>query len=262
MQSGGQFAGQLALQTAGVPWWLTTGVTTFGGEMENALKDRLNYKQATLNATIKTGAEILSEKLFGGSGFGEKGLINVDLSDLKNINSDTVGYIKVNNTNINYPVVQTTDNSFYLSHTFDKSENKAGWVFMDYRNHSDYFDANTVLYAHGRLDNTMFGSLRKVIKEEWYTNVDNHIIQYSNDYYSTMWQVFSIYRVKETNDYIKVGFNNDNDYQEFINLIKNRSIYDFNTEVSTSDKILTLSSCYNDVDRMVLHAKLVKIVEK
>ena len=192
----------------------------------------------------------------------EKGLINVDLSDLKNINSDTVGYIKVNNTNINYPVVQTTDNSFYLSHTFDKSENKAGWVFMDYRNHSDYFDANTVLYAHGRLDNTMFGSLRKVIKEEWYTNVDNHIIQYSNDYYSTMWQVFSIYRVKETNDYIRVGFNNDNDYQEFINLIKNRSIYDFNTEVSTSDKILTLSSCYNDVDRMVLHAKLIKIVEK
>ena len=78
VQSGGQFAGQLALQTAGVPWWLTTGVTTFGGEMENALKDRLNYKQATLNATIKTGAEILSEKLFGGSGFGEKGLINVE----------------------------------------------------------------------------------------------------------------------------------------------------------------------------------------
>ncbi len=192
----------------------------------------------------------------------ESGLINVDLNDLKKINSDTVGYIKVNNTNINYPVVQTTNNSYYLYHTFDKSENKAGWVFMDYRNRNDSFDTNTILYAHGRLDNTMFGSLRKVVKEEWYTNSDNYIIKYSNDYYSTKWQVFSIYKVRETDDYIKTNFNNNNEYQEFINLIKNRSIYNFNTDVTTSDKILTLSSCYNDDYRMVLHAKLVKIVNK
>lgn len=193
---------------------------------------------------------------------GESGLINVDLNDLKNINSDTVGYIKVNNTNINYPVVQTTNNTYYLSHTFDKTENKAGWVFMDYRNHNETFDANTILYAHGRLDNTMFGSLRKVVKEEWYTNPDNYIIQYSNDYYSTKWQVFSIYKVRETDDYIKTNFNSNNEYQEFINLIKNRSIYNFNTDITINDKILTLSSCYNDDYRMVLHAKLVKIVKK
>lgn len=193
---------------------------------------------------------------------GESGLINVDLNDLKNINSDTVGYIKVNNTNINYPVVQTTNNTYYLSHTFDKTENKAGWVFMDYRNHNETFDANTILYAHGRLDNTMFGSLRKVVKEEWDTNPDNYIIQYSNDYYSTKWQVFSIYKVRETDDYIKTNFNSNNEYQEFINLIKNRSIYNFNTDITINDKILTLSSCYNDDYRMVLHAKLVKIVKK
>lgn len=193
---------------------------------------------------------------------GESGLINVDLNDLKNINSDTVGYIKVNNTNINYPVVQTTNNTYYLSHTFDKTENKAGWVFMDYRNHNETFDANTILYAHGRLDNTMFGSLRKVVKEEWYTNPDKYIIQYSNDYYSTKWQVFSIYKVRETDDYIKTNFNSNNEYQEFINLIKNRSIYNFNTDITINDKILTLSSCYNDDYRMVLHAKLVKIVKK
>ena len=192
----------------------------------------------------------------------ESGLINVDLNDLRNINGDTVGYIKVNNTNINYPVVQTSNNAYYLSHTFDKTENKAGWVFMDYRNHNNIFDNNTILYAHGRLDNTMFGSLRKVVKEEWYTNSDNYIIQYSNDYYSTKWQVFSIYKVRETDDYIKTNFNSNIEYQEFINMIKSRSIYNFNTDVTTNDKILTLSSCYNDDYRMVLHAKLVKIVNK
>ena len=192
----------------------------------------------------------------------ESGLINVDLNDLRSINSDTVGYIKVNNTNINYPVVQTTNNTFYLAHTFDKTENKAGWVFMDYRNHNDNFDTNTIFYAHGRLDNTMFGSLRKVIKEEWYTNPDNYIIQYSNDYYSSKWQVFSIYRVKETDDYIKTNFSSNEEYSSFINLIKSRSIYDFNVDVNTNDNIITLSSCYNDTDRMVLHAKLVSAVKK
>ena len=192
----------------------------------------------------------------------ESGLINVDLNDLRGINSDTVGYIKVNNTNINYPVVQTDNNTFYLTHTFDKTENKAGWVFMDYRNHNDNFDTNTILYAHGRLDNTMFGSLRKVIKEEWYTNPDNYILQYSNDYYSSKCQLFSIYRVKETDDYIKTNFSSNEEYNTFINLIKSRSIYDFNIDVNTNDNIITLSSCYNDTDRMVLHAKLVSMVKK
>ena len=192
----------------------------------------------------------------------ESGLINVDLNDLRSINNDTVGYIKVNNTNINYPVVQTDNNTFYLTHTFDKTENKAGWVFMDYRNHNDNFDTNTILYAHGRLDNTMFGSLRKVIKEEWYTNPDNYILQYSNDYYSSKWQVFSIYRVKETDDYIKTNFSSNEEYNSFINLINGRSIYDFNVSVTINDNIITLSSCYNDTDRMVLHAKLVSMVRK
>lgn len=216
-----------------------------------------NKKTEKMESIIedKTSVEVIDDNT-------ESGLINVDLNDLRSINSDTVGYIKVNNTNINYPVVQTNNNTFYLTHTFDKTENKAGWVFMDYRNHNDNFDTNTILYAHGRLDNTMFGSLRKVIKEEWYTNPDNYILQYSNDYYSSKWQVFSIYRVKETDDYIKTNFNSNEEYNSFINLIKSRSIYDFNISVTTNDNIITLSSCYNDTDRMVLHAKLVSIVKK
>lgn len=216
-----------------------------------------NKKTSKMESIIedKTSVEIIDDNT-------ESGVINVDLNDLKKINSDTVGYIKVNNTNINYPVVKTNNNTFYLTHTFDKTENKAGWVFMDYRNHNDNFDTNTILYAHGRLDNTMFGSLRKVIKEEWYTNPDNYILQYSNDYYSSKWQVFSIYRVKETDDYIKTNFSSNEEYISFINLIKSRSIYDFNIDVNTNDNIITLSSCYNDTDRMVLHAKLVSMVRK
>lgn len=189
-------------------------------------------------------------------------LMDIDFEKLKKINSDVVGYIIVNNTNINYPVVKTDDNEFYLNHSFDRSYNKAGWVFMDYRNHNDYFDTNTILYAHGRLDNTMFGTLRNVIEESWYKNQDNYIINYSNDYYNTMWQVFSVYKIKTTNDYLNINFSSPKKYQEFIDLIKNRSVYDFKVDVTSDDKLMTLSSCYDDINKVVLHAKLIKYQEK
>lgn len=189
-------------------------------------------------------------------------LVDIDFEKLKKINSDVVGYIIVNNTNINYPVVKTDDNEFYLNHSFDRSYNKAGWVFMDYRNHNEFFDTNTILYAHGRLDNTMFGSLRNVIEESWYKNQDNYIIHYSNDYYNTMWRVFSVYKIRTTNDYLNINFSSPNKHQEFIDLIKNRSVYDFQVDVSLDDKIITLSSCYDDINKVVLHAKLIKYQEK
>ena len=78
-QSGGQLLGTMALQGVGVPWFLTTGITSFGSETENALNQGATYGQAGFSAAISAGAEILSEKLFGGSGLGEKGLINLDL---------------------------------------------------------------------------------------------------------------------------------------------------------------------------------------
>ena len=72
-------------------------------------------------------------------------LIDVDIKELKKKNSDTIGWINVNNTNVNYPYVQTSDNSYYLDHSFDKTYNEAGWVFMDYRNNSNLNNKNHYL---------------------------------------------------------------------------------------------------------------------
>ena len=185
-------------------------------------------------------------------------LINVDFTELKGKNSDTVGWINVNNTNINYPYVQTTDNSFYLNHYFDKSYNEAGWVFLDYRNNNNLDNKNTILYAHSRLDKTMFGSLSKVLKSSWYNNKDNHIIRLSTESENTLWQIFSVYKIPEESYYITTEFNNDSDYEKFLNVIKNRSIYNFNTTLNNNDKVLTLSTCYSDTERTVVHAKLIK----
>ncbi len=185
-------------------------------------------------------------------------LINVDFTDLKKTNKDIIGWIQVNSSNINYPFVQAKDNDYYLSHSIDKSYNKAGWVFMDYRNSYDDFDKNTILYAHGRTDRTMFGSLREVIKKSWFDNKDNHVIKLSTEYENTLWQVFSAYKIPTTSDYLQTVFNSDDDFINFGNMLIKRSLYNFNVNINKNDKILTLSTCHNDKEKIVIHAKLIK----
>lgn len=185
-------------------------------------------------------------------------LIDVDITKLKEKNDDTVGWINVNNTNINYPYVQGKDNSYYLKHSFDKKYNEAGWVFLDYRNNTNLDNKNSILYAHSRLDKTMFGSLSKVLKFSWYNDKDNHIIRLSTETENTLWQIFSVYKIPEESYYITTNFNSDEEYNKFLNTIKQRSIHNFNTNLDINDKILTLSTCYSDTERTVVHAKLIK----
>lgn len=185
-------------------------------------------------------------------------LINVDFNELKKINSNTKGWIQVNGTNINYPFVQTKDNKFYLTHSFDKSYNSAGWVFLDYRNNINSLSKNTIIYAHGRLDTTMFGSLKNILKSGWLNNTNNYIVKLSTEKENTLWQVFSVYHIPTTSDYIKTEFSSNEDFITWAKMLIDRSSHNFNTSVSENDNILTLSTCYNDNEKVVLHAKLIK----
>lgn len=186
-------------------------------------------------------------------------LLEVDFNDLLIKNSDTVGWIQVKGTNINYPIVQTTNNDYYLNHAFDKTENKAGWVFMDYRNNAVELNQNTIIYAHSRYNGTMFGSLKNILNSSWYTNKENHIIRLSTPTENTMWQVFSVYTIAKESYYITPSFSTTESYQEFLNTIKGRSEVDFSGTVNTNDKVLTLSTCKDNFgNRIVMHAKLIK----
>ena len=186
--------------------------------------------------------------------------IDVDINKLKTFNPDTIGFIKVMGTNINYPFVQNTDNDYYLNRSFDKTYNNAGWIFLDYRNNG-FNDKNTIIYGHGRINGTMFGSLKDTLKSSWQSNKDNYIIKISTEKENSIWQIFSVYKIATTSDYLKTSFS-DNEFESFINLIKERSSYNFETDVTNEDKVLTLSTCYNDNDKMVVHAKLIKYVQK
>ena len=185
-------------------------------------------------------------------------LMSVDFKELKKINKDTVGWIKVNGTNINYPFVQTNNNDYYLNHQFDKKSNGGGWVFLDYRNNASNFNQNTIIYAHGRQNKTMFGSLKNILSSGWLNNTNNYVIKLSTESENTLWQVFSVYRIPTTSDYLQIDFNTNNDFINFANMLKERSQHDFGTTLSENDKILTLSTCYNNDDKVVLHARLIK----
>ena len=185
-------------------------------------------------------------------------LISVNFDELLKLNNETKGWIQVNGTNINYPFVQTNNNDYYLTHSYNKSYNQAGWVFMDYRNNTENLDRNTILYAHGMNNKTMFGSLRNILSSSWYNNTNNHIIKLSTPTENTLWQVFSVYHIETTNDYIQTEFATDEEYQTFLDMLKSRSAVEFDTTVNATDKILTLSTCYNKTDKVVMHAKLIK----
>ena len=182
----------------------------------------------------------------------------IDFDALKKSNSDTVGYIKVNNTNIDYVVVQAKDNNYYLNHNFNKEKNRAGWIFLDYRNKLDGSDKNTIIYGHNMKDGSMFETLSNVLQKWWYEDSNNYIVTFTTEEKTFMYQVFSTYDIKNEDYYIKTKFNSDNDYEKFLKTIKSRSNHDYGIELTKDDTILTLSSCLGAGEkRVVLHAKKV-----
>ena len=189
--------------------------------------------------------------------------LNVNLDYYIKTNQDTVGWIQVNNTNINYPIVQSNDNSYYLSHDFYKRSTDIGWVFADYRDNLENFNNNTIIYGHNLVNRTMFGQIPYLLGKNWFNNKNSQYIKLSTKNTNSIWQIFSVYKIAPTTDYLQSKFNSTNNYQEFLDKIKKRSIQNFNINLDYTDKIITLSTC-DDIGtkRVVVHAKLINIENK
>lgn len=204
--------------------------------------------------SLDNNVEVVSDDYFK---YKDVSMLDVNFNELLKQNNDTKGWVKVEGTNVNYPFVQSSDNEYYLKHSYDNTYNKKGWVFLDYRNNMDNLDKNTILYAHGLMNNAMFGSLRKTVSQEWAKNKNNRIIKVSTPSSMLLFEVFSSYTIEPESYYITSEFSSDEEFNTFIDTIKSRSFYNYNISVSKDDKILTLSSCYDNKKRMVLHAKLI-----
>ena len=203
-----------------------------------------NSNSNNSNNSNKTNSKYNFEKVF---------------SKLKKINNETVGFLTVKGTNINYPVVQHNDNSYYLTKDFYKKKSSMGWIYMDYRNDSVNLSSNNIIYGHSMLNGTMFGTLRNVLTSNFRKNSENMIISYDTPNHEYKFKIFAGYRVNYTTDYLKTDFENKKEFDSFIKLIRGRSTFKTNDKVLYGDKIITLSTCAgNGEKRLVVHAVLIK----
>lgn len=176
---------------------------------------------------------------------------------LYNENNDYKLWIKINNTNIDYPVVQGDDNQFYLNHDFYKNPLSSGSIFMDYRNDFEN-DKCIILYGHHMKNKTMFGDLVKFKTESFFKENNLIEIEYKGETYT--YEVFSVYVADLNNeDYLKVNFDSDDEFKDYLNYITEKSMYKSNTSIDIYDKVLTLYTCSYEFEdaRTIVHAKLI-----
>ena len=173
-------------------------------------------------------------------------------------NEDYRCWLKMDNTKIDYPVVQSNDNSYYLDRDFNKNHLAAGSIFMDFRNNFDS-DKSVVIYGHNMRNGTMFGELDNFKKESFFKENNKFKIEYKDKTYT--YEVFSVYIGDASENFVEVSFDSDEDYIDYLNRIKSKSLFKSDIEVSHKDKIVTLYTCSYEFDgaRTVVNGKLISV---
>lgn len=174
--------------------------------------------------------------------------------DMKNINSDYRFWITIDDTVIDYPVVQGEDNDFYLNNNFYKENSISGTIFLDYKN-DELKDKNLILYGHNMRDGSMFAAINKFKEKEFF---DNGKIKIINENGEEIYEVFSVFVEGANNLNLKNNFNSSEEYNEYIKNIKDNSSYQKEIK-SDFSKIITLYTCSYEFEdaRTIVCATLV-----
>lgn len=179
---------------------------------------------------------------------------------LQEDNEDVVGWINIDDTKIDYPVLHSADNQEYLTEDFNREESAGGSIFMDYRNDIDTLGQNTIVYGHRMKDGSMFQHLTKFLDKDFYDKHQTFDVEMLNGSYEA--EIFAVYNTMTDFYYIQTDFENDADFEQLIAESKNKSEYETGVDVSADDNIITLSTCDYELDenegRLVVQAKLVK----
>lgn len=188
------------------------------------------------------------------------------LEELQKENSDIVAWLQIEGTNINYPVLQTKDNDYYLDHNYKKEYEIGGSIFLDKDFNLNKPSTNYLIYGHRMKNGTMFEDLIKYAKEDFYKK--HKTIKFTTNKEDTEYEILSVfysrvYYKSETNVfryYYFVDAENEKEYNEFVNNAKKASIYDTGVDATYGEQLLTLSTCeYSQEDgRFAVVAKKIK----
>ncbi len=186
--------------------------------------------------------------------------VRAKLTSLATKNPDLYGWISIEGTNINYPLVQGDDNDYYLDHAYTGDFLPIGSIFVDYRNNTSITkNYNTVIYGHNITSGTMFHDVTKFFKSEYFNDVQIVIYTMDGIYY---YEPFAIYETRSNYQYFRTGFSSAEDFIEFAEEMHSNSQMKKDVTFTENDRMLTLSTCTNGASyaRYALHAKLVKSV--
>ena len=209
-------------------------------------------------------AEAWKEVYAQSSGTGFPTGMNSKYAYLYYVNQDLVGWLKINNTNIDVQLVQGDDNEYYSSRDFYKNSSQYGCPYLDYKNRTQGLDDNTIIYGPYMSNNILFASL------EQYKTVDGYkkspLIEFSTLYETYTFKVFAAFistsNPAEDNGFSYTGtdFISDAKFSEFINKVKSKSIINTGISVQTDDKIITLVTSSNEFEgaKLVVMGRLVR----
>lgn len=187
----------------------------------------------------------------------QRWLAELDHDQLSGINSDYQCWIYAPATPIDYPVVQCGNNSYYLDHLFNRTSNRVGTLFMDYRNLTDFRDPNTLIYGHHMRDNSMFHSLTNYETAGYYEAHPFLVIITGDEIY--LLEAFAGYVTESTDHCYDIAISGEEDMRQFTQTAAKKSDFDSHVEINCrKDHLVTLSTCaYNfDNARYILIARL------
>lgn len=177
-------------------------------------------------------------------------------------NKKLIGWLKIDDTIIDYPVMQTSDNDYYLEHNYNQEYDKNGSIFMDYNCSIYPRSTNLILYGHHMKSGKMFGQLQKYAKESY--GKEHAVIQFDTIYEKSTYQVMFVFRSQVYNDndivfkyYQFINANSEEEFNYYMNEMSVLSLYDTGVTASYGDSLLTLSTCDSSQEdgRFVVVAK-------
>jgi len=167
----------------------------------------------------------------------------LDFSGIIRSFPDVVAWIVLDNTVINYPVVQGNDNAFYLTHLPNGKEHIMGSIFMDYRNASNFSDKNTIIYGHNMASGDMFAVLNNYYNQTFYEAHPTMKIMTPHNHYTLT--LFAAYTINSAVETIPINFNNNQAFKDFITQAIQRSDFNAHVEANNADRLVTLVTCTN-----------------
>ena len=186
--------------------------------------------------------------------------IDVNFEALKAMNANVVGWLYCPGTQINYPVVQSSDNSYYLTHLYDNQSNSSGTIFMDARNSPDLSNINTIIYGHNMKNGSMFASLQNY-DEQWYYNA-HPVMYYITNEHDYQIDVFASFETTSDSDVFTIFFPNAETYGNYMRARWGQSRIDTSwLPMSADDNIITLTTCSYGFEgaRYVVQGKVTKL---